>query len=133
MWCPLRASPVDISVLVQDREDGQPVLDSEVSVWLRRDGGRTVGGPATRAVAQSKLLYCTAVHLPKAWPWVLEVTVTTFVIISFMTGFYRHTGGGLRQYMEQVMEDTRMLGECYTPTKEHIASTSAASARRVQS
>ena len=93
----LRAGPVDISVLVQDREDGQPVLDSEVSVWLRRDSGRTVGGQATRAVAQSKLLYCTAVHLPEAWQWVLEVTVTTFVIIAFMTGFDRHTGGGLRQ------------------------------------
>jgi len=72
----LRAGPVDISVLVQDREDGQPVLDSEVSVWLRRDGGRTVGEQATRAVAQNKLLYCTAVHLPEAGQWVLEVTVT---------------------------------------------------------
>jgi hypothetical protein len=39
---------------------------------------------------------------------------------------------GFRQYMEQVMEDTRMPGECYTPTKEPIASTSPASVRRVQ-
>jgi hypothetical protein len=72
---PLRVGPVDISVLVQDREDGQPLLDGEVSVWLRRDGGRTVGGPATRAVAHHKLLYGTVVHLPEAGPWVLEVTV----------------------------------------------------------
>ena len=39
---------------------------------------------------------------------------------------------GFRQYMEQVMEDTRMPGECYTPTQEPIASTSPASVRRVQ-
>jgi hypothetical protein len=73
----LRAGPVDISVLVQDREDGQPVLDSDVSVWLRRDGGRTVGGPATRAVAQNNLLYCTAVHLPEAGQWGIGDTKAT--------------------------------------------------------
>jgi hypothetical protein len=72
---PLRVGPVDISVLVQEREDGQPVLDGEVSVWLRREDGRTVGGPATRAVAHHKLLYCTVVHLPEAGSWVLEVIV----------------------------------------------------------
>jgi hypothetical protein len=39
---------------------------------------------------------------------------------------------GFHQYMEQVMEATRMPESCYTPTKDHISSTSASSARRVQ-
>ena len=73
---PLHAGPVDVSVLVQDRGDGQPVLDGEVYVWLRRDGGMTVDGRATRAVAQNKLLYSTVVHVPEAGTWELEVTVT---------------------------------------------------------
>jgi hypothetical protein len=73
---PLQAGPVEVSVLVQDRGDGQPVLDGEVSVWLRREDGRTVGGRATRAVAQHQLLYSTVVYLPEAGPWELEVTVT---------------------------------------------------------
>ena len=73
---PLHAGPVDVSVLVQDRGDGQPVLDGEVYVWLWRDGAMTVDGRATRAVAQNKLLYSTVVHVPEAGTWELEVTVT---------------------------------------------------------
>jgi hypothetical protein len=73
---PLQAGPVDVSVLVQDRGDGQPVLDGEVDVWLWREDGRTVGGRATRAVAQPQLLYSTVVHVPEAGQWALEVTVT---------------------------------------------------------
>ena len=73
---PLHAGPVEVSVLVQDRGDRQPVLDGEVYVWLRREDGRTVGGLATRAVAQHQRLYSTVVHVPEAGQWELEVTVT---------------------------------------------------------
>jgi hypothetical protein len=72
---PLHAGPVDVSVMVQDRGDGQPVLDGEVYVWLWREGGRTVGGRATQAVAQHKPLYSALLHLPEAGQWALEVTV----------------------------------------------------------
>src|SRR5712691_5936150 len=73
---PLHAGSVEVSVLVQDRVDGQPVLDGEVDVWLRREGGGTVGGRATQAVAQHKPLYSALLHLPEAGQWALEVTVT---------------------------------------------------------
>ena len=72
---PLHAGPVDVSVLVQDCGDGQPVLDGEVDVWLWREDGRTVGGRATQAVAQHKPLYSVLLHLPEAGQWALEVTV----------------------------------------------------------
>jgi len=72
---PLRAGPVDISVLVQDRASGQPVLDGEVLVRLQREGGMILVGRATREVAQNKLLYATLMTLPEAGRWELEVTI----------------------------------------------------------
>jgi len=72
---PLRAGPVDISVLVQDRANGQPVLDGEVFVRLQREGGMTLGARATREVAQNKLLYSALMTLPEAGRWELEVTI----------------------------------------------------------
>jgi hypothetical protein len=72
---PPRVGPVDISVLAQDRADGRPALDVEVVVRLRREGGMTVVGQATRNVAQNKLLYSTLIDLPEAGRWELEVTI----------------------------------------------------------
>jgi len=72
---PLRAGPVDISVLVQDRANGQPVLDGEVFVRLQREGGMTLIERATREVAQNKLLYSALMTLPEAGRWGLEVTI----------------------------------------------------------
>jgi hypothetical protein len=72
---PLRAGPVDISVLVQDRASGQPVLDGDVSVRLQGEGGMTLVEPATRAMAQNKLLYSALLTLPEAGKWELEVTI----------------------------------------------------------
>jgi hypothetical protein len=72
---PPRVGPVDISVLAQDRADGRPALDVEVVVRLRREGGMTVVGQATRKVAQNKLLYSTLIDLPEAGRWELEVTI----------------------------------------------------------
>src|SRR5262245_4613663 len=61
---PLRVGPVDISALVQDRANGQPVLDGEIFIRLRKQGGMAVGGRATREVAQNKLLYSALMNLP---------------------------------------------------------------------
>src|SRR5882672_5958460 len=72
---PLRAGPVDISVLVQDRASGQPVLDGEVFVRLKMEGATTLVERATREVAQNKLLYAALMNLPEAGQWELEVTI----------------------------------------------------------
>ncbi len=72
---PLRAGPVDISVLVQDRASGQPVLDGEVFVRLKSPGATTLVERATREVAQNKLLYAALINLPEAGQWELEVTI----------------------------------------------------------
>jgi hypothetical protein len=71
---PLRAGPVDISVLVQDVANGQPVLDGEVFVRLQREGS-DLAERASREVAQNKLLYSALMHLPEAGQWEFEVTI----------------------------------------------------------
>ena len=72
---PPRAGLVDISVLAQDRADGRAALDGEVFVRLRKEGGMTVVGQATRDVARDKLLYSVLMNLPEAGRWELEVTI----------------------------------------------------------
>jgi hypothetical protein len=72
---PLRAGPVDISVLVQDRASGQPVLDGEVVVRLKSPGAITLMERATREAAQNKLLYSALISLPEEGQWELEVTI----------------------------------------------------------
>lgn len=42
---PLRAGPVDMSVLVRDAFSGQPILDAEVRLTLRLDAGGGSGPP----------------------------------------------------------------------------------------
>ena len=71
---PLRAGPVDMSVLVQDRSN-RPVLDGEIFVRLSRESGITLVERATREVAQNKLLYSALINLPEAGQWELEVTI----------------------------------------------------------
>lgn len=69
---PLRAGPIDLSVLVQ--RDGTPVLDLPVSIVLR--GGETrLEAAATHAAATNKLLYAAPLVLPAAGRWVVNVTV----------------------------------------------------------
>jgi hypothetical protein len=72
---PLRAGPVDISVLVQDRGSRQPVLDGEVLVRLQSPAGVTLVERATREAAQNKLLYSALINLTEAGLWELEVTI----------------------------------------------------------
>lgn len=72
---PLRAGPVDISVLVQDRKNGRPVLDAGVVVQLHKEGGVILVERATRELAQNKLLYSALMNLPASGQWELEVTI----------------------------------------------------------
>jgi len=72
---PLRAGPVDISLMVQDRENRQPVLDCQALVQLRKEGAMSVRSGATHEAAQNKLLYAAQVNLSEPGPWELEVAI----------------------------------------------------------
>lgn len=79
---PLRAGMVDISVLVQARASGNPVLDAEVAVNLQAidDPARVVRGAATHAAAINQLLYAAELELPAPGRWRGDVVI--------------HAGGG---------------------------------------
>jgi hypothetical protein len=73
---PLRAGPADISVLVQDVANDEPVLDAEVVLALTSTGAdAALHAAATRQQASNKLLYAALVNLPSAGAWDLRVTV----------------------------------------------------------
>jgi hypothetical protein len=71
---PLRAGPVDFSVLVQDRESLQSVLDAVVTIQLSHEAS-AITANATHAQAQNKLLYAATVNLPNPGDWKYSVTV----------------------------------------------------------
>ena len=73
---PLRVGTADLSVLVQRRGDGSPVLDAEVD--LRLDGPAPeppIEVRATREQATNQLLQAAAVTLPAAGTWRLQARV----------------------------------------------------------
>ena len=86
---PLRAGPVDISVLVQDPNSGRAILDAEVAVawsstssdspdWMppccsMDDGRATI--PATRGHSQNQFLYSSIVPIRNAGSSELAVQV----------------------------------------------------------
>lgn len=72
---PLRAGPVDISLMIQSRESQQPVLDCQPSVQLRKEGATSILSEATHEAAQNKLLYAAQVNVPEPGPWELEVAI----------------------------------------------------------
>src|SRR5262245_47840960 len=72
---PLRAGPVDISVLIQNRENSEPVLNAQVLIQLRKETGLLITAQATSATAQNKLLYATTMNIPEAGQWEIEVRV----------------------------------------------------------
>lgn len=73
---PLRAGPVDLSVMVQDRETREPVLDASVAVRLSSGpGGRTLDVAATRDQATNRLLYTALFELPESGRWRVELDV----------------------------------------------------------
>jgi hypothetical protein len=75
---PLRAGPIDLSVLVQHRTTGAIILDAKVDLAIRRLDG---GGPrllthATRKQATNKLLQSGRFELPAAGSWAVQVFVS---------------------------------------------------------
>ncbi len=73
---PLAAGPVDISVLLQNRNGLQPVLDAEVFLFLRESStGTELQCHPTRQNAQNKLLYASPLVFSGPGKWELTVTV----------------------------------------------------------
>jgi hypothetical protein len=73
---PLSAGPVDISLLLQNRNGLEPVLDANVSLLLRADAsGTEIQARPTREQAQNKLLYAAPVTLAESGKWQLAITI----------------------------------------------------------
>jgi hypothetical protein len=72
---PLSAGPVDISLLLQNRNGLEPVLDASVSLTLRDASGAEIRARPTREQAQNKLLYAAPVTLAEPGKWRLGVTI----------------------------------------------------------
>jgi YtkA-like len=74
---PLRAGPVDISMLVQDPDTGKPVPDARVVVRLtpgEQEAG-SIEQEATQAAATNKLLQATTLDLPTPGLWHVTVVI----------------------------------------------------------
>lgn len=86
---PLRAGPVDVSVLVQDPKTARPLLDARVEIaWSPSDSSSpawmppccsmdqaTDRIPATRAHSQNKLIYSALVPIKSSGPSELIIRV----------------------------------------------------------
>src|SRR5436190_16541197 len=67
---PLRAGPVDFSVLVQDAATGAWTPDAQVIVRLTARGtGHVLECPATAEAATNKLYRAAVFHFPAPGPW----------------------------------------------------------------
>ena len=74
---PLRAGPIDVSVLVQDGSSGDPILDAAVDLALQpldSDSPRLLAR-ARHEQATNKLLQAAIVTIPASGPWALRVEV----------------------------------------------------------
>jgi len=73
---PLSAGLVDISLLLQNRNGLEPVLDANVSLLLRAEAsGTEIQARPTREQAQNKLLYAVPVTLTESGRWQLAITI----------------------------------------------------------
>ena len=72
---PLRAGPVDISLMVQSRENQRPLLDCQALVQLHKEGAMSVRSEATHEAAQNKLLYAAQMNVPEPGLWEIEITI----------------------------------------------------------
>jgi hypothetical protein len=75
---PLRAGPIDISVLLQHSETGQPIDDADVNLRIISGDGRgTIHAVATQAAATNKLLLAAVLELPSPGSWEVEINYST--------------------------------------------------------
>jgi hypothetical protein len=73
---PLRAGPVDVSVLVQDAATGECMPEAQVTVRLKAPGaGRSLECPATTEAATNRLFRAAEVQLPEPGWWEVAVAV----------------------------------------------------------
>ena len=73
---PVSVGLVDISLLLQNRNGLDPVLDATVSLALRENTSNSeVRAPATREQARNKLLYAALVTFPTPGKWRIVITV----------------------------------------------------------
>jgi hypothetical protein len=72
---PLRAGPVDISVLVQDARKGEPLLQARVTIRMTKIGEPVLEYEATHEVASNKILYARQFEIPVPGRWHLEVRI----------------------------------------------------------
>jgi hypothetical protein len=73
---PLRAGPVDISVLVQDAATGEWAPQAQVAVRLAAHGAeQSLEFPATGEAATNKLLKAAVFRLPDPGHWDVEIAV----------------------------------------------------------
>lgn len=73
---PLSAGPVDISLLLQNRNGLEPVLDANVSLLLReKASGSEIRARLTREQAQNKLLYAAPVTFAEPGKWQLDIAI----------------------------------------------------------
>lgn len=86
---PLASGPCDVSVLVQDRDTGEPILDAPVSLAITHTKSADdppVLIPATSEASSLKLLEAGTVNLPHAGAWNLRVMVRRGSIESVAQG-----------------------------------------------
>jgi hypothetical protein len=76
---PLRAGPVDFSILVQATDSESPVLDIPVTVYVypESDPQRRLSGPVTTMAATNKLFRAIQLDLSEPGRWHVEVELET--------------------------------------------------------
>jgi len=84
---PIRAGPIDVTVLIQRRDSLQPVLDANVSILL--DGVTQI---ATRSQAQNKLLYAATLNLPHPGEWNYTVSAKSTAGQATISGSFQAAG-----------------------------------------
>jgi hypothetical protein len=74
---PLRAGPVDISVLVQDDATGEPIPEIDVTVRAmpRDHPSEAICLPATTEASTNKLFQSSLFELPEAGWWNVEIAI----------------------------------------------------------
>jgi len=72
---PLRSGPVEISIMIQDRNNQQPVLDAKITIILQKEGCQAIKSEARRELSKNKLLYAALLSIPGDGPWAIEATV----------------------------------------------------------
>jgi hypothetical protein len=74
---PLRAGPVDISVLIQEAATGEPVRGAQITIKAERSGlpGVEMLQQATTEAATNKLYYAAAFDLPEPGWYSVEVSI----------------------------------------------------------